>query len=68
MNPNAGKVGTCNSWTIEYKGKEIFGYCQDANFKPIGQAKVVNFYCMNILTFCSVRAAKIYITKNTKRG
>lgn len=29
MNKNihAGKVGTFNSWTIEYKGREIFGYC-----------------------------------------
>lgn len=66
QNRHAGKVGTCNSWCIEYKGREIFGFCMDANFKPIGQAKTVNVHCMNVLTFKNVRAAKIYITKNTK--
>ena len=66
-NIHAGKVGTFNSWAIVYKGREIFGYCMDSDFKPIGEAKTVNIYCMNVLTFKSVRAAKIYITKNTER-
>jgi hypothetical protein len=65
INPTAGKVCTENSWTIEYKGRDIWGYCMDKDFKPLGQAKVANIYCSNVLTFKSVRAAKIYITKNT---
>lgn len=66
-NPNAGRVCTDNGWVIEYKGREIFGYCLDSAYKPIGEAKVVNFYVQNVLTFPSIPAAKAYITKNTRK-
>ena len=67
INPLAGQVRTDNGWSIEYKGRAIWGYCMDKNYKPLGEACVNNIYCRNVLRFKSVRAAKLYITKNIKR-
>lgn len=66
-NPKARSYCSDNGWTIEYKGKVIFGYCLDSAYKPIGAAKVVNLYASNVLDFPSIAAAKKYITENTGR-